>query len=85
MANNLDKAIDLILESMERVRDLNDSEASENEKMTIDQAKAIADLGGRVIDGYKVKAQVLKTISKSEMPEFVRDVAVNSGINKQLE
>lgn len=45
----------------------------------LDRAKAIADLGKVMVEGYKVKAQVLNTIV-NEFPDSAREMIKTSGI-----
>lgn len=46
----------------------------------IDRAKAIADIGKVMVEGYKVKAQVLSTIV-DEYPDSAREMLRSSGIS----
>ena len=77
---SIDKLNDHLFESIEMLKNNNDPGADPNEKMDIETAKAIADLGKVVIDGYKVKAQVLNMMRNAENPNALRTTIVNSGI-----
>lgn len=55
-----------MFEAIEMLKSQNDPNASENEKIDVKTAEAIAKLGKNVVDAYKVKAQVLKTVAKSD-------------------
>lgn len=46
-----------LFEAIEGVKNLSDDEASLNEKMSIEQAKAVVDISGKVIDIYKVQLE----------------------------
>jgi hypothetical protein len=46
----------------------------------VETAKAIADLGKVVIDGYKVKAQVLQMMRNADNPNALKATICNSGI-----
>jgi len=66
MSNNrlsLDALKSHLFETLEGVKNLSDPEASENEKVSIDQAKSIVDISGKIIDIYKVQVDALKTFS----------------------
>lgn len=69
-----------LFETIEALKNNNDPEASPCEKIDIETAKAIADLGKVIVDGYKVKAQVLNIISKAENPQSTKPLLVGSGI-----
>ena len=66
MSNNrlsLDALKSHLFETLEGVKNLSDPEASENEKVSIDQAKSIVDISGKIIDIYKVQVDAFKTFS----------------------
>ncbi len=77
---SIDKLNEHLFESIEMLKNNTDEEASANEKMDVDTAKAIADLGKIVMDGYKVKAQVLQMMSKTENPNATKQLLSGSGI-----
>ncbi len=77
---SIDKLNEHLFEAIEMLKNNNEPQASDNEKMDIETAKAIADLGKVVIDGYKVKAQVLSIVSKADNPSMVKEQITNSGI-----
>lgn len=77
---SIDKLNEHLFESIEMLRNGQDPKADECEKMDVETAKAIADLGKVVIDGYKVKAQVLQMLSKADNPNATGNAAVASGI-----
>lgn len=66
--------------ALEGVKNLSDPEASENEKTTVEQAKVIADLAGKVIDIYKVQVDAVKTIAGLDNIGSVRSMATGLGI-----
>ncbi|MFA6619483.1 MAG: hypothetical protein WCT23_10570 [Candidatus Neomarinimicrobiota bacterium] len=57
-----------------------DPVASECEKMDVETAKAVADIGKVIVDGYKVKAQVLNMMRNAENPNALRQTISSSGI-----
>ena len=51
---------------MEGVKNLSDPEASENEKISIDQAKQIVDVSGAIIDIYKLQVEAIKSFAHKD-------------------
>jgi hypothetical protein len=69
-----------LAETIEMLKNNSSEEASPNEKIDVETAKTIAELSKVVIDGYRVKAQVLGIISKTENPSIVKELAETSGL-----
>jgi len=69
-----------MFEAIEMLKNNSDENASKNEKMDISTAKAIADLGKVIVEGYKVKAQVLMLINSGENMKTLTKLAENGGI-----
>jgi len=69
-----------LFEAIEMLKNNKDEKASDNEKIDIETAKAIADIGKVVIDGYKVKAQVINIIKNGGNPQAAAQMAVDGGI-----
>ena len=68
-----------LFEAIEGLKNNRDPRADEQECMDIDTAKAIADIAKVVIDGYKVKANVLQMYSKADSPNDFRKAVVSAG------
>ena len=49
-------------------------------KIDVNTAKAIADLSKVVVEGYKVKAQVLNMVRNAENPNLLKSQIMQSGI-----
>lgn len=77
---NIDKLNEHLFESIEMLKNNSDPNADDNEKIDVNTAKAIADLSKVVIDGYKVKAQVLNMMRNAENPNLLKNQIVQSGI-----
>jgi len=77
---SIDKLNEHLFESIEMLKNNKDVEADDCEKMDVDTAKAIADLGKVVIEGYKVKMQALNMMRNAENPNALRATIGNSGI-----
>jgi len=77
---SIDKLNEHLFESIEMLKNNHDPNADANEKIDVETAKAIADLGKVVIDGYKVKAQVLQMMRNADNPNALKATICNSGI-----
>lgn len=53
-----------LFETLEGVKNLSDPEASENEKISIEQAKQIVDVSGAIIDIFKVQVDAVKAFAE---------------------
>lgn len=72
-----------LFETIEMLKNNSDHEASDNEKIDVDAAKTIADLGKVIVDGYKVKIQALNILSKADNPNSVKRIIIDSGIESE--
>ena len=55
-----------LFETLEGLKNLSDPEASENEKISIDQAKQIVDVSGAIIDIYKLQVEAIKSFTHKD-------------------
>ena len=55
-----------LFETLEGLKNLSDPEASENEKVGIDQAKQIVDVSGVIIDIYKLQIEAIKSFTHKD-------------------
>lgn len=77
---NLDTLNNYLFETIEMLKNNSDPEASDNEKIDVEAAKTIADLGKVAVDGFRVKASVLSMIAKSDiLSKELTDAAVAGG------
>lgn len=60
-----------LFEAIEMLKNNSDPKASPNEKIDIETAKTIADLGKVAVEAFKTKANVIAILSKSPIPETV--------------
>ena len=74
---SIDALNEHLFETIEMLKNNNDPEASENEKIDVDKAKIIADLGKVVVEGYKVKAQVIGIVANAGNPELLKKLFEN--------
>lgn len=77
---SIDKLNEHLFETIEMLKNNSDPEASENEKIDVETAKAIAGLGKVVLDGYKIKVQVIKMLKPDENPTVHQALVNQSGI-----
>ena len=55
-----------LFETLEGLKNLSDPEASENEKVGIDQAKQIVEVSGAIIDIYKLQVEAIKSFTHKD-------------------
>lgn len=82
MKTTIDDLNNHLFEVIEMLKNNTDPQASPNEKIDIETAKTIADLAKNVVEGYKVKAQVLSVISKSDNPNIVKQLSQSFGVTE---
>ena len=75
-----DNLLSVLYETIEGIKNQNESSASKNEKVSLEQAKAINDLAKTAVSVYKVKAEALKIISMSNNPQSTSDNVVQTGL-----
>ena len=69
-----------LFETIEMLKNNSDPAAGENEKIDVETARSIADLGRVIVDGYKVKAQVLHILAKADNPKQFQENGAKAGI-----
>lgn len=82
MRTTIDDLNVLLFETIEMLKNNSDQNASDNEKIDVEIAKAISDLAKNVVDGYKVKAQVLAIVSRSENPNIAKQMSTQFGLTE---
>lgn len=80
MKTSIDDLNNHLFEVIEMLKNNADDKASPNEKIDIETAKTISDLAKNIVEGYKVKAQVLNTISKADNPLIVKQLSHSFGV-----
>lgn len=55
-----------LFETLEGLKNLSDPQASENEKISIDQAKQIVEVSGAIIDIYKLQVDAIKSFTHKD-------------------
>ena len=69
-----------LFETLEGLKNLSDPEASENEKVGIDQAKQIVDVSGKIIDVYKVQLEGISLAAKLDNIGSANSIVTSLGI-----
>ena len=69
-----------LFETLEGLKNLSDPEASENEKIGIDQAKQIVDVSGKIIDVYKVQLEGISLAAKLDNISSANSIVTSLGI-----
>ncbi|KAA6337488.1 hypothetical protein EZS27_014449 [termite gut metagenome] len=77
---DLNRIIEHMDDAIWMLKNSKDKGASENEKMDVETAKAVAELGKVAVDAYKVKAQVLGIMAKADNPAATKPLLIESGI-----
>ena len=80
MRNKISDLNDHLLETIEMLKNNNDPDASDNEKIDIPTAKQIAELGKVIIEGAKVQVQALEIISKAQNPDATTKAIQQTGV-----
>lgn len=68
-----------LFDTIEMLKNNNDPKASPNEKIDVETARTIASLGKVVVEGYKVKAQVLDMMRNTQNPTEMSRTLNNGG------
>jgi len=77
---SIDSLNNHLFEAIEMLKNNSDPNASDNEKMDVETAKTIASLGKVVVEGYKVKANVLNMINSGDNMRTLSKLAQAGGI-----
>ena len=77
---NLEMLKGHLFEALEGIKNQNDSQASECEKLSIEQAKAIVDVADSIIDIYKVQVDALKTVAHMDHMNSPENILVGMGV-----
>lgn len=77
---SLDALKSHLFETLEGVKNLSDPDASENEKISIEQARQIVDISGKIIDICKVQVEAVKTFSSLDNVGSMKSMATAIGI-----
>lgn len=80
---NIEAVTNHMLETIEMLKNNSLKKADPHEKIDIDTAKVIAELGTVAIEAFKVQAQVLNILSKADNPSSVITNSLNMGILPQ--
>lgn len=68
-----------LFETLEGVKNLNDAQADETEKVSLEQAQSITGIASKIIDVYRLQLTALKTLSTTEGVDSAGEVASGLG------
>lgn len=74
-----------LFEALEGIKNQNDSEASDCEKITIEQAKAIVDVADSIIDIYKVQVDAVRMVGQMDHLNAPGAMLVGMGVTGEDE
>ena len=74
-----------LFEALEGIKNQNDPDASDCEKITIEQAKAIADVADSIIDIYKVQVDAVKLVGQMDHMNSPATMLVGMGVTGEEE
>ena len=69
-----------LFETLEGIRNQNDKEASDCEKVSIEQAKAIVDVADSIIDIYKVQVEAVKMVATMDQMNNPGQLLIGMGV-----
>lgn len=82
MKNKTEDLRNHLFEAIEMLKNNSDPNASDHEKMDIDTAKAIANLGKVIVDSNKTEVDAMRIIANAQNPELLKEVMKNSNVLK---
>ena len=71
---------DHLFETIERLKLAGDPDASDNERISIETAKTIAEVGQVIVNSAKLEVEAMKIISRSENPKETLDAMKSSSM-----
>ncbi len=80
---SLDALKSHLFETLEGVKNLSDPKASACEKISIEQAKQIVDVSGKIIDIYKVQLDGLSLAAKLDNVNSPGQIVVGLGVAEE--
>lgn len=80
MKNKIEDLNNHLFETIEMLKNNSDPKASPCEKIDLETAKRIADLGKTIIEGAKVQVQALELIAKASNPIAVQNAIKQTGV-----
>lgn len=77
---NLETLKGHLFEALEGIRNLNNPDADDCEKVSLDQAKAMVDVADSIIDIYKVQVDALKAVAHMDHMNSPENILVGMGV-----
>ena len=82
---NLEALKGHLFETLEGIKNQNDPDASDCEKVSIEQAKAIVDVADSIIDIFKVQVDALKMAAGMDRLNSPQEILVGMGVTEAEE
>lgn len=73
-----------LFEAIEGLKNNSDPIADEWEKMDLQTAKAIAELGKVIIENYKLKFQTISMLAKADNPQEYKRAVIEAGFVEEI-
>lgn len=67
---------------MQRLMSANDPDADEKDRIDVDTAKAMANIGTVIVNSAKIESDALRTIANAQNPNLLKSFLINSEIIK---
>ncbi len=80
MKNKIENLNDHLFEAIEMLKNNSDPKASANEKMDLNTAKRIAELGKVIVEGARLQIQALELVSKAQNPIATTEALNQTGV-----
>jgi hypothetical protein len=72
-----------LFETIEMLKNNNDPNASPHEKIDVEIAKTIGNIGKVIVEGYKTKVQALAVISNTANPDTIKKIMISDGFHTE--
>lgn len=69
-----------MFETIEMLKNNNDSKASKNEKIDVDTANTIAKLGSVIVEGFKMQVNAVSILSRTKNPGITGGIVSGIGV-----
>ncbi len=74
-----------LFETIELLKNNSDPQAGDNEKIDLETAKVIGNIGKVIVEGYKTKVQALAVIANTANPDTVKRIMISDGISAEVD
>lgn len=78
--NKLCDLRDHLFETLEMIKNNDNPEADETEKISIENAKTIVEISGKIIDTFKIEVQAMHILAKADNVNKITEVFASTGL-----